>query len=799
MATSNIRLRRFASCVVTYRRATLALVFGATCALAIGVLNLHVEINPDEQLPQGHPYVASFRQVHRLFGDKDLLVIALSPKSGNVMDPAFLRTVRDITLRISELPGCVRPLLQGLGSPATKTIRLDKDGLRVEPLLAELPETPRDSEDLRSRMLSDRALRDTLISRDGRSVAIYANFEPSDELPGYVNVIQRVETLLQEADTTLFSYNLSGPVAIVAGLTTYAGRALVLFPLAILVIAAIHLEAFRTWQAVVLPLVTGLLGVVWALGLMGLLGIPLDPFNSTTPVLILAIGTGHAVQILSRYYEQSELSKDARSAIIETLANTGSAMIAASLIAALSFLSLATLGTASMRRFGFFTAFGIISILVIEMTLIPALRASSSARGPMQAGSSQALSSLLRSGLHILGRWVSNPRTARLILIGYGVLICACAALSFRLSTDSSFVRQFRSEDAIRRQDTFINENFSGANVLIFIVSAPSDTTLTTPSALNAIDRFERAVERLPDIGKVLSLNDILRQMHQVLMPDSTTELPDTTELIAQYLFLYSLSGGDDLYTKLTPDNRQMKIVSLATEDSTAKGADTIQRIHSIADEMLPSGFSIEIAGTIASNLALTEAMVRGKLLNICQIIGITGVVSAIALRSILGGLLVAMPLTVAVLVNFGAMSLTNTPLDVATSAVSAMAVGIGADYAVYFLFRLREEIRRPAGYETALRRTMDTAGASILFVALAIACGYGVLCFSGYQLYVDLGLLIALAMVTASIASITAIPSAITILTASGTWPRLLGLGDLASLESFDADTGGSRRQRLH
>ena len=69
-------------------------------------------------------------------------------------------------------------------------------------------------------------------------------------------------------------------------------------------IGLVHYEAFRTVQAMVLPLVTALLSVVWALGIMGLLGLPMDTWSAITPVVILAIAAGHAVQILKRYYEE---------------------------------------------------------------------------------------------------------------------------------------------------------------------------------------------------------------------------------------------------------------------------------------------------------------------------------------------------------------------------------------------------------------------------------------------------------------------------------------------------------------
>ena len=157
----------------------------------------------------------------------------------------------------------------------------------------------------------------------------------------------------------------------------------------------------------------------------------------------------------------------------------------------------------------------------------------------------------------------------------------------------------------------------------------------------------------------------------------------------------------------------------------------------------------MHVAGTLASNSALTETMVRGKILNVLQIGAITVLIATIVLRSFLAGLLVAVPLAIAVLINFGVMGAADIRLDVATSAVTAMAVGIGADYAVYFLFRMREEYARDGDFAAALRRSLTTSGKAILFVSSAVGLGYSVLCLSGFRLFVQLGALVGLAMVT--------------------------------------------------
>jgi predicted RND superfamily exporter protein len=126
----------------------------------------------------------------------------------------------------------------------------------------------------------------------------------------------------------------------------------------------------------------------------------------------------------------------------------------------------------------------------------------------------------------------------------------------------------------------------------------------------------------------------------------------------------------------------------------------------------------------------------------------------------LIGGLLVATPLIVAVVTNFGVMGFFGIPLDVITSPIAAMAVGIGSDYAVYFLFRLREELGTSRTASLALASTMQSSGKAIVYVSSAIAGGYLVLCVSGFVFHIELGVLVALAMVVSSLAAITLLPA---------------------------------------
>lgn len=767
-------LHKFAANVVRYRRAVLSLTGLITLLLSVGVGRLQMELDPDLQLPQSHPYIETFHETTRLFGDKNLVVIGLRANDRNAFTPHFLRKAREITDRIGALPGAVAPLLLSIASTNTKDISLDANELRVRPFMSHIPATQAEADALRMRALADPLITGGLVSFDASALAIYATFELSRELPGYVHLHRAILRVLSDANDGSFTYLLSGPVVIAAALTTYSNHALYFFPIALILIAAIHYEAFRSWQAVVLPLLTGILAVFWALGLMGHLGVPIDPLNSTTPVLILAIGAGHAVQILNRYYEELTFTTSNETAIVGAITRVGSVMLAAGLIAAFSFLSLAGQGTQSLRTFGVFTAFGIFSVLLIEMTLIPALRASIA---PSVHERRVRLHSLLQRILTYTSRLLCHPPYAKAILWTYAALALACAVAAFNISIDTSLKGNFADTDPVREQDNELNELFLGTNSLIFLIEGPEEGSIADPSLLRGVDRFERRLEDLPAVGRAVSLVDTVKGLHRVIGGGRRRDLPDTKELATQYIFLYTLSGADGMSSYVTPDNRIAKITVLVREDSTNLARQLIADALTIASEELPAQYQVRVTGSMAANLALSDTLVRGKLLNVVQIAVITIAVAALVLRSLLAGLMVAIPLAVATLVNFGVMGTFGIRLDITTAAVTAMAVGIGADYGVYLLFRFREELSMGRTHRIALHRTMLTSGRAIIFVSSAVGLGYAVLCFSGFRVFVQLGALVGLAMFSSSISALLILPSLLTLLEPTSWYAKVTGV----------------------
>jgi predicted RND superfamily exporter protein/outer membrane lipoprotein-sorting protein len=761
-------VRRFFEGVIRYRIAVLAATGLMTLALALQFRNLSVIIDPNNFLPPSHPNVVATNKVERVFGSKYVVVVGLTAATGEAMRPEILAKVRRITAAFSELPGVVKSNVLSLAARKAKSITGTADGLEVRPLMDSVPRSAAEIEALKQAIRSNPTYFNAIVSTDWRTVAVLAEFR--DPPRGFGSIMSQVTPIVDRERDATVNIAVGGLPVYLSNLERLAQRMGFLFPLAVLVIGLIHYEAFRTRQAAVLPLVTALLAVVWGLGVMGAFGVPMDVFNATTPILILAVAAGHAVQILKRYYEEFHRLRETglapqdanREAVVAAMVRVAPVTVTAVMAAAIAFLSLLVFEIRAVRTFGVFSAMGILSALVLELTFIPALRSLLPPPKEREQEREQAHTVWDRITTAIAD-WVTGPRR-RLVWAGAAAVVLVAGFGATRVEVRQQLKRQFSSSLRFVRDDEQLNERLGGTNGVFLLIEGKEPDAIKQPKVLQAMDSIQRLLEADPKVGKTISIADFVRRMNRALNSDdpSKDRVPDSADQISQYLLLYSMSGEPgDFDSYVDNDYRSANIWVLARTSETVWFHQLVDRIKPAAEALLGPGVTVSVGGSVAQESALAEVMVRSKLLNMAQIGAVMFVVASLVFRSVAAGWLVVIPLVLTVLVNFGVMGLTGIPLNIDNSLTAAMVIGIGADYAIYFIFRFREELARTSDETEAVRATLRTAGKATLFVASAVAGGYAVLALSfGFYPHIWMAILIGVAMFVSCFSTLTLLPA---------------------------------------
>jgi len=750
-------------------------VMGAVLAVTVGLMSqighLQIIVSSDNMLPQSNHYIKTGNEIEAIFGHKFTIAIAVTATQGTIFQTALLEKVKRITTRIANDPMVIKSSVTGLAARKVKGIEGNAEGMIVSALMDKVPQDQAGIDALKKAIASNPVYDDLLVSKDEKTTLIVADVKDSGKGMQFIDAAVRA-AVDPERDATV-DISLGGQSIPLAQLERFSARMAFFLPLALLIIGLIHYEAFRTFQALLLPLVTAVIAVIWSLSSLAALRQPMDVFNAATPILILAIAAGHAVQVLKRYYEEYGRLKEAspakdpkelsRLAIVTAMTRIGPVMAVACIVAALGFFSLYIFEIKSVQTFGILTGLGVLSALILELTLIPAVRSALRPPGDKERRREQERTFWDRLLERLLYLVLQRRRAVTVITLAF--LVCVSLG-GYLLKSESSTKQLFFGSQQIIVDDDKINSRMAGSNTIYLMVDTGVDDGIKNPAVLQAMEKVQDHLAQDPLVGKTVSLADFLKRMNQAMNADSPSSyrIPASSDLAAQYLLLYSNSGEPgDFDSYVDYEYRKAVIQIFYKSDLTTDLVAIAKQTQEYAASVFPHDVKVTVGGGVIPTVALHEEMVRSKILNILQILGCVFLLTSLVFRSPLAGLLILTPLVATVFANFGFMGLAGIPLNIPTALVSAMAVGIAADYAIYLAYRLREELRADLPETEAIRRAFMSAGKATIFVSTAVAGGFGLLVTSwGFNVHVWMGLLISLAMVVSAFSTLTVFASLI-------------------------------------
>jgi hypothetical protein len=748
-------LRRYAEFVVRHAWVVLFASIVAGGALTAGTSRLVVNLDPEAQLPADHPYIVIDRQIRKEFGGKNFVAVALVPQSGDVWTPEILQKVYDLTLEVLNLPSVIRQNVVSLSSPYAR-VPIDRGGsLSVDYLMREVPKDAAGVAELRRRYEAEPLFEGTVVSEDQRAAMVLADFYDGTKVEDIAANVDQVVAKYRSGDLRIA---LTGQ-PIIENMETIMVKAQGrFFGGTLCAIVLVLYLAFGQIQGVVLPIATALLSTGCAMGFMGWAGIPMSSWTAAVPLMVVTVAAGHSAQMLKRYYEEFGRVGDRARAVVESTARIGIVMMAAGFTAGSGFAALSILGIPTLTYFGLGVGVGIFSAVLLEMTFMLALRVvwptgrAKTGEGP--------LSHWL--GLVLRPLEAAVTRRPRAVVAAFAAVVVGALAGLPRLTTDMN-ARAYWSDKTQIGQDIRVFEKHFPATTTISVMLEGEPGSMKSPEAFTLMSELQRAMAAEPGVGRTASLADIIRRTFEVFAPEEAAKGPPTDpSLLSQ---LYYLSDSPAFERFVDRAYSRSVVFGYLTEEESGLTRRVIGRLQRTLAEHPPQTIRVSLAGGVGPTLlAINEDTVRGKILNIAIVLAVIFVIASVLLRTAAGGAYVAAPLVMALVVNLGLFSWLGIAFDLGGASIAAVGVGIGADYAIYFLYRLREEYRRLGDIEPALSAAMETSGRAVLFVALAISAGFSIYATSDFYSFRIVGFFVPATMLVSCLTTLTLLPSLVLI-----------------------------------
>ncbi len=776
--------RRFIDFVVRRPWAVILATLLVTVALGSRLPTLEIDSDVESIIPRADDALANLHELEDTFGSPQIAMIAIMREDhpDGIYNPDTLRVIHELTewLRKQRLFETeTNADLRSLAS--VNNIVGEDDEMVVRPFMEIPPETAEDASALRRALEENGMYVGSLAATDGKGASIIVRVSEAG-LDGTTAAYELLDAHVRQlADSGLpEAFHLAGrPIVESLFRRNIPAEGQRLMPWVLVIVALLLFVSFRTLRAVLIAISVVALTDVWMFGFLAAWGHPIYTITSILPVLIIAISVADCIHLLAKYYQAQEESPDAdREEILrETMLDMGRPVFLTSLTTAIGFLSMTTSAIMPIRDFGIITAVGICAAFVLSLAYIPAvlamlpLKPSPVRRRSPDARGQGSLTRLLTGMDALAGRRPS------LTLAAFGVIAALGAYGVTRLHTDSSQVGQFRPSHSLRIADDVMNSHFAGGTLLDVIIDGGANDAIKNPEVLRRIDRFQTLIEKEALIGESFSIAETVKRMNKIMHggDEEFSRIPETQDLVAQYLLLYSISGDPGDFDDLIDyDYRKAHIMAYLRSSGTSAARQMVQRSGEILSELFPAGDDLGVAYRLAGSAHVTASLehhiVAGQLYSLAICVPVLTLLNWIMFRSLLLGVLTILPVLLAITLAYGGMGLIGVPADIATVMLGGMTLGIGIDFAIHYIHKYRTAREAGADHGHASRETALTAGRALFFNAIVLVGGFSVMLGARFYPQVKLGALVSVTMIVCYLATMSLFPA---ILTVSDNWAR--------------------------
>ena len=681
----------------------------------------------------------------------------------DIYNPGTLGKIQAISSEIEEIEG-VNKVTSIIN---VKNILGSESGLDVAPMIedGEVPGNIEGLAKLREEAMGWEVYDGVYITGDGKgasiSVVLNSDVETDEIVPIYYTLMEIMERYQGPEE-----FFISGPTVVEALQGHYMIKDLkFLVPMVNIVLLGFLFLFFRNIRGMLLPLVAVGISTIWTIGLMPLLGIPLTMVTSVLPVALIAVGSAYGIHALENVFSDAAEGKTGKAGVVNALSRVSLPIIMAGFTTIAAFMSLCTSAIVPLKQFGALSGFGLLASVFISLTFLPAILAILDTNGkeyvPHHHSDKDVISPILK--------WFSYVSITRSkLILGMSMVLLICSIMfGVLVKSDLNLIEDFRKGSPIRVADEILNERFGGTSLFNVVLSGFEPDDMKDPAVLRKMDQLQARLKEHKDIGKAVSIVDFIKRMNQAMHDGDPAfyVIPESKDLIAQYLLLFSFSGGSgELDSFVNFDYQNGQILLQMKSQSAYLAQDIIDIVGEFKQTSLAVSPVSDIFTTGLSMLAkefnrlVVQSQIRSFTVSFLLVI----LIVSLTFRSFTLGVYSVVPLFVPIVLNFGIMGMTGIKLNAATAIIASLAIGIGIDYSIHFLSRYRHEIAIRNDVERAIDVSLNTSGRAILYNALAVAAGFLVLIPSNFVIISQLGILVALVMITTSLASITLLPAMI-------------------------------------
>jgi predicted RND superfamily exporter protein len=420
----------------------------------------------------------------------------------------------------------------------------------------------------------------------------------------------------------------------------------------------------------------------------------------------------------------------------------------------------------SVAHLAIYSAAGVIAAFIASITILVAFlsfgRRPSSDASPKKEKARAKKGRALGAALRSLATFVIRFRNP--ILVASALIFVSSAWGISMLTVDSNFLHEFSEKVPVRRTTQFVDDHMSGTYSIVYVFDSGEPDGIKEPAVLREIERVQREAERHPLVTKTYSLVDLMKDINQSFHNGDPAyyKIPDSRELIAQYLLVYEMSGGEEMRDYLSIDYARATLELRCKMTSTSRLQGIVDQIDAHLDDEPLRASTFSVTGIGALWLKFVEYITWSQIQGALIALTVVSLLMIVVFRSVKIGLISMIPNVAPVVLVLGGMGWVGLPLDYYRLLIAPVAIGIAVDDTIHLMTRYNHEFGKLGDYKKALYASMDGVGRALFITSAILVAGFLMNVFSVMDGQKSFGVLLAGVIAAALIADFLLMPALI-------------------------------------
>jgi len=722
--------------------------------LVISSAMFKLEVDPDlkNYFPRTMTSMMNTERIEDVFGNQDLIIMIF--ETDDVLAEETLNRVKVVEKEISRIGG-VSKTSSLFGSNRI----YGEDGVMyVEATVRRIPKNDKQREELRNVVMDNNMVYEILVSDDFRATAILVSLDmgvDEDE------VFASIHNILDNHPGTEKVHFGGLPYLRQAIDRDVRRDAMILVPIALILMLIFLYLVFRQWRGVWLPFMVVVMSALVGISMIPILGWKFYVISILVPIMLIAVANDYGIHMIAKY---QELSADGYDGDMKNM----SAKITRSLWKPILLTGITTIAGISAlwahsmipaRQMALIASIGILFAIFYSLVLLPALLSLLSKSSPKAEKTHQRINNksnpLTRFAFFVVRRSKIIPYVA------LGITLIVSTGIFF-LRVDSNEENFFPQRHEVKQAAQLINSKFGGSENISVLFSGD----MMDPAVLNRMETYRSELEKMDAVDLTMSFSGVIREISKALNDPGDPlydKVPPSRAAVAQYMELYNMNGDPEELEQIVDFNYEHALMMIRINDANNETMDgVIDRLQVLTE----GDQDVEVIGGYGYVRAeLAKKVQSGTIYSLGIALLIILVLLSVIFRSLSAGFLGIIPLSVSVLLLFGLMGLTGVRLDVATALLSSIMIGVGVDYTIHFLWRYREERRQNRPSREAVITTITTTGRGIIFNALSVIVGFVVLIISSFTPIRFFGILVVVSIFSCLVGALVILPAIVLLL----------------------------------